>query len=140
MTTTEPTLAYPAYSRWMLQIAARMVECGDRRQASKQIWEAAAQRVSEIADERGWPNISLTDTYAISHHISVHAGERQISILFALASDTGRNFYEDWFSLDEVNHRLEAARTLFALLDEAHRTLPLDLPMPNEPFYRERHT
>ena len=126
-------------SRQMLDLAARMVACGDRRQASMQMWEAAAQRVGEIAEARGWPNVGAADTSAIVHHISVHAEDRQIRILFGLASNTRQNFYEDWFSLDEVEHRLEDTQALFDLLDEAHRTLPADLPMPDEPFYRQRH-
>ena len=123
----------------MLDLAAKMVACGDRRQASMQIWEAAARRVGEIAESRGWPNLGEADTFAIVHHIAVQAEERQIRILFGFASNTRQNFYEDWFSLDEVKHRLEDAQALFDLLDHAHRTLPADLPMPDEPFYRQRH-
>ena len=135
MTTTETR-----DSRQMLDLATKMVACGDRRQASMQMWEAAARRVGEIAEARGWPNLGAADTSAIVHHIAVHAEDRQIRILFGLASNTRQNFYEDWFSLDEVEDRLEDAQTLFDLLDQAHLTLPADLPMPDEPFYRQRHS
>ena len=135
MTTTETR-----DSRQMLDLAAKMVACGDRRQASMQMWEAAARRVGEIAEARGWPNLGAADTFAIVHHISVHTEDRQVRILFGLVSNTRQNFYEDWFSLDEVEDRLEDAQTLFELLDQAHRTLPAGLPMPNEPFYRQRHS
>lgn len=136
---SEATLDRLSQSGQMLELAAKMVACGDRRQASMQIWEAAARRVGEIAEARGWPNLGEADTFAIVHHIAVQAEERQIRILFGFASNTRQNFYEDWFSLDEVEHRLEDAQTLFDLLDHAHRTLPADLPMPDEPFYRRRH-
>lgn len=137
---SETTLDRLSQSGQMLDLAARMVACGDRRQASMQIWEAAARRVGEIAGARGWPNLGAADTSAIVHHIAVHAEDRQVRILFGLASNTRQNFYEDWFSLDEVEDRLEDAQTLFDLLDQAHLTLPADLPMPDEPFYRQRHS
>lgn len=61
MVTTEPLGSRAVQSRQMLDLAARMVACGDRRQASMQMWEAAAQRVGEIAEARGWANRSDAD-------------------------------------------------------------------------------
>lgn len=134
MTTTEPR-----DSRWMLDLAGKMVACGDRRQASMQMWEAAAERVKEISAERGWPNLSRTDDQAIIWHIGESFGERRISDLFALASHARQNSYEDWRTLEEVAGLLERVRELIGLLDEAHRTLPPDLSMPTDSHYRDRH-
>ena len=139
MTTTAPIESRTDRSRQMLERAAEMIAQGDRLQASKQIWSAAAERVREIAAERGWPHKTLPDTFAIVHHISQHADDRETSILFAVARNTHQNAYEDWFPLEVVAERLYRARMLIALLDAAHRRLPPDLPMPNEPFYRQRH-
>ena len=139
MTTTDPIERHANHSRGMLDHAAEMIARGDRLQASKQIWSAAAERVREIAAERGWPHKTLPDTFAIVHHISQHADDRDVSILFAVARNTHQNAYEDWFPLEVVAERLDRARMLIGLLDAAHRRLPPDLPMPNEPFYRQRH-
>ena len=139
MTTTDPIERHANHSREMLDHAAEMIAQGDRLQASKQIWSAAAERVREIAAEREWPHKTLTDTFAIVHHISQHADDQEISTLFAVARNTHQNAYEDWFSLKMVAERLDRVRMLIALLDAAHRRLPPDLPMPNEPFYRQRH-
>lgn len=137
--TTEQIKSHTVQSGQMLDLAAKMVACGDRRQASMQIWEAAARRVGEIAEARGWPNRSHADGWAIIGYLAEQSGEERIGDLFALASHARQNSYEDWRTLEEVAGLLERVGELFDLLDEAHRTLPADLPMPDEPFYRQRH-
>ncbi len=139
MLATEPVESHEVQSRQMLDLAAKMVACGDRRQAAMQIWEAAARRVGEIAEARGWPNRSHADGWAIIGYLADQSGDERIGDLFALASHARQNSYEDWRTLEEVARLLEHVSELFDLLDEAHRTLPADLPMPDEPFYRQRH-
>ena len=123
----------------VLDLAAKMVACGDRRQASEKIWGAAAHRLKEIAAERGWPYDGHIDGIAIARHIAKHADDRQIAILFGYAAATHQNFYEDRMSVVELEERLVDIRALLELLDEAHRTLPVDLPMPDDRHYRRRH-
>ena len=112
MTTTDPIERHANHSREMLEDAAEMLAQGDRLQASKQIWSAAAERVREIAAEREWPHKTLPDTFAIVHHISQHADDQEISTLFAVARNTHQNAYEDWFSLEMVAERLDRVRML----------------------------
>lgn len=123
----------------MLHLAAKMVACDDRRQASEKIWGAAAHRLKEIAAEREWPYDGHIDGIAIARHIAKHADDRQIAILFGYAAATHQNFYEDRMSVVELEERLVDIRALLELLDEAHRTLPMDLPMPDDRHYRRRH-
>ena len=137
--TTEPIESHAVHSRRMLDHATEMIAQGDRVQASEKIWGAAAHRVKEIAAEREWPNSSHTDGFAIIQHLSNQFEDRRISELFAIASDTHQNFYEDRLSVDMLEERLESIAELLALLDEAHRTLPSDLPMPDDRHYRNRH-
>ncbi len=139
MTTTEPIESHAVHSQRMLDHAAEMLEQGDRLQASEKIWGAAAHRLKEIAAEREWPNASHADGWAIVQYIADQSSDPQISALFAIASDTHQNFYEDRYSLATLRQRLDQIRALLALLDEAHRTLPTDLPMPDDRHYRNRH-
>jgi hypothetical protein len=139
MTTTGPIESHAIHSRRMLDHAAEMIAQGDRLQASEKIWGAAAHRLKEIATEREWPNDSHADGFAIIQYIGRHFGDRRIGQLFGLASDTHQNFYEDRLPVDELSDRLESIASLLDLLDEAHRTLPSDLPMPSERHYRSRH-
>ena len=139
MTTTQPIERHTDHSRRMLERAAEMIAQGDRLQASKQIWSAAAERLKEIAAERGWPYDSRADGTVIARHIARQAGNRRIALLFSVAVETRQNLYEDRMSTDELAERIEDIRTLLDLLDEARRTLPLDLPMPDDHHYRHRH-
>ena len=139
MTTTEPIESHAVHSRRMLDHAAEMLAQGDRLQASEKIWGAAAHRVKEIAAEREWPNSSHTDGWSIIHYLSRQIGDRRIFDLFGSANDAHQNFYEDRLSLDALAYKLDSITELLSLLDEAHRTLPSDLPMPDDRHYRNRH-
>lgn len=139
MTTTKPIESHAVHSARMLEHAADMIAQGDRVQASEKLWGAAAHRVKQIAADREWPNISHADGWSIIRHLQNHTGDRRISELFAIASDSHQNHYEDRLMLDELAERLESITELCSLLDEAHRTLPADLPMPDDRHYRNRH-
>ena len=136
--TTEPIESHAVHSRRMLDHAAEMIAQGDRLRASEKIWAAAAHRLKEIAVEREWPNDSHADGWAIIHHIRRQTGDRRISDLFSIASDAHQNFYEDRFSLEILADKLDAITELLSLLDDAHQTLPPDLPRPDDRHYRNR--
>ncbi len=135
-----PIETHAVHSRRLLEHAAEMIAQGDRIQASEKIWGAAAHSLKAIAQERAWPNDSHADGFAIVQHISDQIGEQEISDLFAIASDTHQNFYEDRYELNVLNRRLQAITRLVMLLDNAHQSLPQDLPMPDAPHYRRRHS
>lgn len=137
--TTEPIESHAIHSRRMLEHAAKMIAQGDRLQASEKIWGAAAHRLKEIAAERGWPNRSHADGWAIVRYMANQSGNPQIADIFGLADTTHQNFYEDQIPLEELSARLDRIHLLIELLDEAHRTLPVDLPMPDGRHYRDRH-
>ena len=137
--TTEPIESHAVHSRRMLDHAAEMLTQGDRLQASEKIWGAAAHRLKEIAAERRWPNDSHADGAAIIHYIRRQTGDRRILDRFNIASDAHQNFYEDRYSIELLADMLEAVTELLALLDDAHQTLPPDLPRPDDRHYRNRH-
>ena len=139
MTTVDPIESHAVHSERMLEHAARMIRQGDRLQASEKIWGAAAHRLKEIAVERGWPYDSHADGTVIARHIARQTDNSDIAIRFGFAVETHQNFYEDRMSLEELTDRLGEIGTLLELLDEAHRTLPPDLPMPDDRHYRRRH-
>ncbi len=136
---TEPIESHAVHSGRMLDHAAEMLAQGDRLQASEKIWGAAAHRLKEIAAERQWPNDSHADGAAIIHHIRRQTGDRRILDRFHIASDAHQNFYEDRYSLEHLADMLQAVTELLSLLDDAHQTLPPDLPMPDDRHYRNRH-
>ena len=136
---TTPIETHAVHSQRLLDHAAEMLAQGDRIQASEKIWGAAAHQVKAIAAARGWPNTSHTDGYSIVRYIRRLTGNARIWELYAIANETHQNFYEDRLLLDDLQERFEAITQLIALLDEADRALPSDLPMPDDRHYRRRH-
>ena len=136
---TTPIETHAVHSQQLLDHAAEMLAQGDRIQASEKIWGAAAHQVKSIAASRGWPNASHTDGFSIVGYLSRQTGTRLIADLYAVASDTHQNFYEDRLQIEELEARLERITELIRLLDEADRALPSDLPMPDDRHYRRRH-
>ena len=139
MTTTDPIESHAIHSERMLRHAAEMIEQDERLQVSEKIWGAAVHRLKEIAVERGWPYDSHADGTVIARHIANESNVPQIADLFSVAVETHQNFYVDQMSLEELSARLARIGLLIELLDEAHRTLPPDLPMPDDRHYRRRH-
>ena len=140
MTTTEPIESHDIHSRRMLDHAAEMLAQGDRLQTSEKVWGAVAHRVKQIATERDWPNDSHTDGFSIAHYVARATGDQRISDLYAIASDTHQNYYEDRLSIPMLAERLSSAHELCNLLLDAHRRLPPDLPMPDDRHYCNRHS
>ena len=139
MTTTDPIESHAIHSERMLRHAAEMIEQDERLQASEKIWGAAVHRLKEIAVERGWPYDSHADGTVIARHIANESNVPQIADLFSVAVETHQNFYVDQMSLEELSARLARIGLLIELLGEAHRTLPLELAMPDDRHYRRRH-
>ena len=137
--TTQPIEDHDVHSQRMLAHAREQLAAGDRVQAAEKIWGAAAHRLKEIAEARGWPNAGHADVWAIVGHITALSGEPRIDELFAVANDTHQNFYEDRYSLTQLMRCREQISALLELLDEAQRTMPPDPPMPTDRHYRRRH-
>lgn len=139
MTTANPIESHELHSLRLLDHAAEALAQGDRLQTSEKIWGAAVHRIKQIAAERNWPNDSHTDGWSIVNYLRRQTNNRRIAELFAVANDAHQNFYEDRLQIEALEERLEDVRELLGLLDDAHRTLPLDLPMPDDRHYRRRH-
>ena len=139
MVSSEPIETHEVHCDRLLEHAANAIEQGDRLQASEKIWGAAAHKLKQIASERGWPNDSHADGWSIIQHLRDHTEDRKISDLFGTANDAHQNYYEDRLSLEALADKLDATRELCVLLDDAHGSLSVDLPMPSDRHYRRRH-
>ncbi len=139
MVTSEPIETHEIPCERLLAHAADAIEQGDRLQASEKIWGAAAHKLKQIANERGWPNDSHADGFSIIQHLADRVGRREVADLFAGASDTHQNYYEDRLSLEALRQRLASVIELVSLLNAAHHDLPRDTPMPQDRHYRRRH-
>ena len=110
-----------------------------RAQACEKLWGAVTRRLKVFADARSW--------YYCEHGVASRLVDRidealdddslELAVRFDSAERLHRDgFYEDLMELDEIRRRMRTMQTLCALLDDAHRTLPLDLAPPDNRYYR----
>ena len=109
-----------------------------RAQACEKLWGAVTRRLRVFADARRW--------YYCEHSVARHLMRRidealdadspELAGRFAAAELLHRDgFYEDLIEPDDIRFQMQIVQTLCAMLDDAHRTLPLDLAPPDNNRY-----
>ena len=109
-------------------------------QACQNIWGAVARRLSVFADARRWYFCENGVAGQLVNRIDDALGVDPHQLLggFATAEHLFYGgFYEYPLEPDDVRFRMPIIRALCAALDDAHRTLPLDLAPPNSQRYRD---
>ena len=142
----EPPLdPYPRSSDELLAAAAILAQPDEeiseelRAQACEKIWGAVTRWLKIFADARRW--------YYCEHSMARHLVMRIDDALgvdppalvagFAVAELLYCDgFYEDLMDLDEIRFRMPIIQALCTMLDDAHRSLPLDLAPPDNSRYR----
>ena len=109
-----------AVSRRMLAHADDFLQAGDLVQASEKGWGAAAHYLKAVAKQRGWTNRSHRDFFTIKDRLAneTDASER-INALFGILRGLHQNFYEPWYSDDDVRIGIEAAKEFIDMLEQA---------------------
>ena len=137
--TTQPIEDHGVHSQRMLAHAREQLGAGDRVQAAEKIWGAAAHKLAEIANERGWPLTGHRDNADIAEYIAALVGDPAIVGGFDSAAAAHQNFYADLLPVHKLEARLEAVSDLIERLETARHRLPLDLEPPTDTDYRLRH-
>ena len=143
----EPPLdPYPRSSDELLAAAAAILARPDeeiseelRAQACEKIWGAVTRWLKVFADARRWYYCEHGVARYLMNRIDEALGADLPTLVegFAVAEQLHRDgFYEDLMDLDEIRRRMRSVQTLCATLDEAHRSLPLDLAPPDNSRYR----
>ena len=110
-----------------------------RAQACEKLWGAVTRRLKVFADARSW--------YYCEHGVASRLVDRidealdddslELAVRFDSAERLHRDgFYEDLMELDDIRRRMRSVLSFCAMLDDAHRTLPLDLAPPDNQRYR----
>ena len=136
---SEPRESHAVHCQRMLDHAARMIEDGDRIQASEKMWGAFAHRIEAIAAQRGWECTAHDDLRVITEHIARRTGNDRIADLYHLANSAHQNFYKDRLDLPDIVGLLERIQALLPLLDPDDPNLPPADDPPTNNRYRERH-
>ncbi len=106
---------YIQLSRNTLTDAQHLLSKGDCHEASEKFWGAAAIMVKAVAHSRGWAHSSHRDLHRAVSRLSQETGRREVIGLFGMASALHTNFYEDWFTEEQVR---ELGGQVTRLVDE----------------------
>ena len=112
---------YQERSREYLVKAFEELEAGDLTQASEKGWGAAAQIVKAVADERGMDHRSHRAILLAAQELTQEAGDNDLEVHFAFASQLHVNFYEATLNDAGVAMRL---RQVAQFVDRIELLLP----------------
>lgn len=110
-----------------------------RAQACEKLWGAVTRRLKVFADARNWYYCEhgVASRLVVRIDEALEADAPELTSKFDSAERLHQEgFYEDLMDLADIRNRMPTIQTLCAMLDEAHRTLPLDLAPPNNRYYR----
>ena len=93
--------------REMLAKAEEALTHGDLLQASEKGWGAAAHTVKAVAQRRRWQHNGYRALYQVVNRLAQETEDREIRLLFSLASALHSNFYDDWMPKEMVEDNLE---------------------------------
>ncbi len=108
---------YSSTGRELLQKAHEALAQGDLIQASEKGWGAAAQTVKAVAERRGWQHNGHRHLFEIVKQVVDETGERRIRELFITANSLHTNFYENWFTEEDVAASLDQVQELVDRLE-----------------------
>ena len=109
-----------------------------RAQACEKLWGAVTRRLRVFADARRWYYCEHGVAHQLVRRIdeALDADSPELAGRFDAAERLHRDgFYEDLIEPDDIRFRMQIIRTFCAMLDDAHRTLPLNLAPPNSRRY-----
>ena len=129
----------------LLAAAAEILERPDaeidgelRAQACEKLWGAVTRRLMVFADARGWYYCEHSIAHQLVDRIdeALDADLPELTARFDNAQRLHENFYDDRLYPAALRRRMQNVRALCTMLDDAHRTLPLDLAPPDNRHYR----
>ena len=108
-----------------------------RAQACEKLWGAVTRRLRVFADARRWYYCEHGVASELVQRIdeALSADSPELSPRFTAAERLHVNFYDDNLEPDGIRFQMQIVQTLCATLDDAHRTLPLDLAPPDNNRY-----
>ena len=108
-----------------------------RAQVCEKLWGAVTRRLRMFADARNWYYCEHGVAHQLVRRIDEALGtdSPELSRSFAAAERLHVNFYDDLREPDDIRFWVPTIQTFCAALDDAHRTLPLDLAPPDSQRY-----
>ena len=134
-----PIAPHEVSSQELFKHASGMIARKDLLQASEKVWGSVAHALKAIGRARNWPLDSHADYATVADYVAEQVGKPEIGTVVGAVESLHRNFYDGNHDMGVVQGRLNDVARVLPLLDDAHKTLPLDLPAPLSQGYRDRH-
>ena len=115
------TQRYETACQALFAQAEAELAAGDARQAAEKGWGAAAQAVKAVCESRGWEHHSHNLIRRAVKQISVETGDENLRPLFNSAQTLHKNFYEDFYNVEEVGDALVEVRRFIDKLDALYK-------------------
>ena len=109
-----------------------------RAQACDKLWGAVTRRLRVFADARRWYYCEHGVAHQLVRRIDEALGvdPPPLTPAFTAAERLHVNFYDDNLAPDDIRFQMPIIQSFCAMLDDAHRSLPLDLTPPDNNHYR----
>ena len=108
-----------------------------RAQVCEKLWGAVTRRLKVFADARSWYYCEHSVTRDLVDRIDEALDVDPPALVegFDSAERLHVNFYDDHMEPAAIRRRMQSVLSFCAMLDDAHRTLPLDLAPPSSRRY-----
>ena len=104
-------------SRTLLAQGFAELAVGDTRQASQNAWDATAQMLKSIAEQRGWEHKGHRLIRRTASRLADETGDAEIRRLYRVADSLHINFYENLDTAADVAAGLDDVRRLLDKLE-----------------------
>ena len=102
-----PAEKYETACQTLFEQAQHELSLGDARQAAERGWGAAAQAVKAVCESRGWRHHSHQLLRRAVARLGEETDDRILEAYWDSAQNLHKNFYEDFYNVEEVGRSLE---------------------------------
>lgn len=106
-----PPYRYAELSREHIAEAAAFLAAGNALQASEAVWGAASSAIKAVCQERGWNHRYHNHLRAAAIYLALEWNRPDLDVMFSYIQEPHVNYYEHQWYVEEVQRRLEAAKT-----------------------------
>ena len=118
------TTTHKEQSRVFLSQAFEELAERDLTTASEKGWKAAAQMLRAVAEDRGWPNSTDRELYAVVSKLRLETRNPELTSLFGAATSLKSNANQSWLAIQDVEDHLRRVGKFISRLEDPHRDSP----------------
>ena len=111
--------------------AEMMVKTSQHLQASEKVWGSVAHTLKRIAEKHGWPHQHDAETARMVAYLSAIPGNEEINGEYVKVRGLHRNFYEDTYTLEQIEDVRKDAEAFIQKLQAVDRQLDEGALPPN---------